>query len=79
MSRVPPQPMFLETGARYRVRVFLGDFVNFTLGLVYYVACATLGVLAVAIDAVLRTHLYDAFIALVERIDHGKETVVEPS
>lgn len=79
MSRVPPQPMFLETGARYRVRVFLGDFVNFTLGLVYYVACATLGVLAVAIDAVLRTHLYDAFVALVERIDHGKETAVEPS
>ena len=79
MSRVPPQPMFLESSARYRVRVFLGDFVNFTLGLVYYVACATLGVLAVVVDAVLRTHLYDFFIAVVERIDHGKETMVEPS
>ncbi|MBY6541196.1 hypothetical protein HQ325_21230 [Rhodococcus sp. BP-349] len=79
MSRVPPQPMFLESGTRYRVRVFLGDFVNFTLGIVYYVACATLGVLAIAVDAMLRTRLYDAFIALVERIDHGKETVVEPS
>ncbi|WP_156388448.1 MULTISPECIES: hypothetical protein [unclassified Rhodococcus (in: high G+C Gram-positive bacteria)] len=71
-GRVPPQPVFLESGLRYRVRVFAGDFVEFTLGLLYYVALGTLGLAAVALDSVLRTRLYDAFIALVERIDHGK-------
>ena len=76
-GRVPHQPVFLETGLRYRVRTFAGDFVEFTLGLVYYVALGTLGLAAVAVDSVLRTHLYEKFIALVEYIDHGTVPTTE--
>lgn len=67
-----PEPVFLEDSGRYRMRVFALDFVQFVSTLVYYLALATLGLAATAVDSVLRTRSFDAFMTVVERIDHGK-------
>ena len=70
-GRVPPQPVFVRPGRRYAVRTWTGDLVQFVLGLVYYVAVVALGAPAVLLDRLLGTRLYDRFVGLAERIDHG--------
>ncbi len=70
-GRVPTQPVFVVPGRRYAVRTWTGDLVQFVLGLVYYVAVFALGAPAVLVDRLFGTRLYDRFVSLAERIDHG--------
>ncbi len=70
-GRVPTQPVFVQPGRRYAVRTWTGDLVQFVLGLVYYLAVVALGAPAVLLDRLLGTRLYDRFVSLAERIDHG--------
>ncbi|MGU3433970.1 hypothetical protein ACNHUS_13230 [Actinomycetes bacterium M1A6_2h] len=75
--RVPPEPVFLSDNTVYRLRTFVGDFVNFSSTVAYYPLLATVGVVAHVSDNALRTHLFDRFVSAVERFDHGKESVID--
>jgi hypothetical protein len=74
---VPHEPVFLSDSAVYRVRTFVGDFVNFSSTVAYYPLLATIGVAAHVSDNAFRTRLFDRFVTAVERFDHGKESVID--
>ncbi|GGG03685.1 hypothetical protein GCM10007304_17240 [Rhodococcoides trifolii] len=74
---VPHEPVFLSDDAVYRLRTFVGDFVNFTSTVAYYPLLATVGVAAHVSDNAFRTRLFDRFVSAVERFDHGKESVID--
>lgn len=73
LSLLPPprEALFLDDGVARNLRALLRDFCNFTLVVVFYASCWSLGSVAFMLDNMFHTQLFERFIRLVEYLDHG--------
>lgn len=69
MKTPPREPLFLASAPFQIASTLARDFVNFSLILVFYAVCWSVGSLAYMIDNMFATRWFDSFIRMVEYLD----------
>lgn len=67
----PDEASFLVDALPTRAWILTRDFVNFSLVLLFYLLCWSVGGAAFMIDNMFRTRLFARFIRLIEYVDNG--------
>lgn len=67
----PGEPRFLSDQLSNNTWTLVRDFVNFTLVLVFYGLCWSLGAAAFMFDNMFSTRLFERFIRFIEFLDNG--------
>lgn len=65
------EPRFLNQGIIPVLRTLAEDFINFSLILVFYLCCGSIGSVALMLDNIFNTRLFENFIRFVEHFDTG--------
>lgn len=68
-SQLQKEPRFLSQGVIPILEMLTKDFINFSLILVFYLCCGSIGSVAFMLDNIFNTQLFENFIRFIEYLD----------